>query len=136
MVSMSPYALADGSTIVVYLQGPKEKVWGVLVSLTPAGVVAEIFNDWLRSEYGQNAISPEQAAAKEALKTGGSYAEALSKQKPHVAATLPAGGNLADLARQAVANHDPLADDDVPPPWVDDTKPTREMLRPSRGAVR
>src|SRR2546428_7183880 len=55
MVSMSPYALAEGSTIVVYLQGPKEKVWGVLVSLTPAGVVLRgidlaTFDDWMRQE--------------------------------------------------------------------------------------
>ena len=55
MVSMSPYALTEGSTIVVYLQGPKEKVWGVLVSLTPAGVVLRgidlaTFDDWMRQE--------------------------------------------------------------------------------------
>ena len=55
MVSMSPYALPEGSTIVVYLQGPKEKVWGVLVSLTPAGVVLRgidlaTFDDWMRQE--------------------------------------------------------------------------------------
>ena len=55
MVSMSRYALAEGSTIVVYLQGPKEKVWGVLVSLTPAGVVLRgidlaTFDDWMRQE--------------------------------------------------------------------------------------
>jgi len=52
---MSPYALTEGSTIVVYLQGPKEKVWGVLVSLTPAGVVLRgidlaTFDDWMRQE--------------------------------------------------------------------------------------
>jgi hypothetical protein len=55
MVSMQPYGLLEGSTIVVYLQGPKEKVWGVLVSLTPSGVVMrgidlEAFDDWMRQE--------------------------------------------------------------------------------------
>ena len=55
MVSMSPYSLAEGSTIVVYLQGPKEKVWGVLVSLTASGVVLRgidlaTFDDWMRQE--------------------------------------------------------------------------------------
>ena len=55
MVSMAPYGLAEGSTVVVYLQGPKEKAWGVLVSLTPSGVVMrgidlETFDDWMRQE--------------------------------------------------------------------------------------
>jgi hypothetical protein len=55
MVSMSPYGLAEGTTVVIYLQGPKEKVWGVLVSLTPAGVVLRgidlaTFDDWMRQE--------------------------------------------------------------------------------------
>jgi hypothetical protein len=55
MVSMARYGLTEGSTVVVYLQGPKEKVWGVLVSLTPSGVVLrgvdlETFDDWMRQE--------------------------------------------------------------------------------------
>lgn len=55
MVSMVPYGLAEGSTIVVYLQGPKEKVWGVLVSLNASGVVLRgidlaTFDDWMRQE--------------------------------------------------------------------------------------
>ena len=55
MVSMLPYSLAEASTVVLYLQGPKEKVWGVLVSLTPAGVVLRgidlaAFDDWMRQE--------------------------------------------------------------------------------------
>ncbi len=99
--------------------------------------VAETFNDWLHErlpERGQNvAKSPEQRAAKEALATGGSYADALNKQKPHVAATLPAGKSLADAAREAVANHDVFEDPN--PPHPADTV-GREMLRPSRGAVR
>jgi len=55
MVSMLPYGLAEGTTVVVYLQGPKEKVWGVLVSLTSSGVVLRgidlaTFDDWMRQE--------------------------------------------------------------------------------------
>jgi hypothetical protein len=55
MVSMLPYSLVEGSTVVVYLQGPKEKVWGVLVSLTASGVVLRgidlaTFDDWMRQE--------------------------------------------------------------------------------------
>jgi hypothetical protein len=55
MVSMLPYSLPEGSTVVVYLQGPKEKVWGVLVSLTASGVVLRgidlaTFDDWMRQE--------------------------------------------------------------------------------------
>ena len=55
MVSMGPYGLAEGTTVVIYLQGPKEKVWGVLVSLTSSGVVLRgidlaTFDDWMRQE--------------------------------------------------------------------------------------
>jgi hypothetical protein len=55
MVSMLPYSLPEGSTVVVYLQGPKEKVWGVLVSLNASGVVLRgidlaTFDDWMRQE--------------------------------------------------------------------------------------
>jgi hypothetical protein len=55
MVSMLPYSLPEGTTVVVYLQGPKEKVWGVLVSLTASGVVLRgidlaTFDDWMRQE--------------------------------------------------------------------------------------
>jgi hypothetical protein len=55
MVSMMPYGLAEGTTVVLYLQGPKEKVWGVLVSLTSSGVVLRgidlaTFDDWMRQE--------------------------------------------------------------------------------------
>ena|SRR5688500_4056359 len=55
MVSMLPYSLPEGSTVVLYLQGPKEKVWGVLVSLNASGVVLRgidlaTFDDWMRQE--------------------------------------------------------------------------------------
>jgi len=55
MASIVPFGLEEGTTVVIYLQGPKEKVWGVLVSLTPAGVVLRgidlaTFDDWMRQE--------------------------------------------------------------------------------------
>jgi hypothetical protein len=55
MAAIVPFGLEEGTTVVIYLQGPKEKVWGVLVSLTPAGVVLRgidlaTFDDWMRQE--------------------------------------------------------------------------------------
>lgn len=52
---MAPYALPEGSTVVVYLQGPNEKVWGVLILLNAAGVVLRgidlaTFDHWMRQE--------------------------------------------------------------------------------------
>jgi hypothetical protein len=49
------FALVEGSPVVVYLQAPKEKVWGILLGLSPAGVVVRgldlrTFDDWLRQE--------------------------------------------------------------------------------------
>lgn len=45
--------LGPGSVIVAYLQNPRERLWGVLRSLDPAGVVIEgidlgSFDDWVR----------------------------------------------------------------------------------------
>ena len=45
--------LSAGDTIVVYLQNPREKIWGQLCDLTPAGVNIRgidlgSFEDWLR----------------------------------------------------------------------------------------
>jgi hypothetical protein len=47
--------LTPGTTVLVYLHSPREKVFGVLVSLLPAGVVVRgidlaAFEDWLRQE--------------------------------------------------------------------------------------
>ena len=44
-----------GTAVLVYLHSPREKVFGVLVSLDPAGVVLrgfelQAFEDWLRQE--------------------------------------------------------------------------------------
>jgi hypothetical protein len=47
--------LSAGHPVVLYLQAPKEKVWGLLVSLGAAGVVVRCidlaaFDDWMRQE--------------------------------------------------------------------------------------
>ena len=52
---MSLPGLGEGSAIILYLHTPKEKVWGILLSLTPAGVMLrgidlEAFDDWMRQE--------------------------------------------------------------------------------------
>jgi hypothetical protein len=49
------FDLTPGVPVVAYLREPKEKVWGILVSLTPAGVVIRgldlvTFEDWVRQE--------------------------------------------------------------------------------------
>ena len=48
-------AFGPGSPVLVYLHSPREKVFGVLVSLQPAGVAVRgielaAFEDWLRQE--------------------------------------------------------------------------------------
>jgi hypothetical protein len=48
-------SIAAGDPVIVYLQVPKEKVWGLLVSLGTAGVVVRCidltaFDDWMRQE--------------------------------------------------------------------------------------
>jgi hypothetical protein len=52
---VTPFDLAEGTPVVLYLQNPKEKVWGVLLSLGPAGIVIRgldlaAFDDWMRQE--------------------------------------------------------------------------------------
>jgi hypothetical protein len=47
--------LAPGTPVLLYLHSPREKVFGVLVSLQPAGVSVRgidlaAFEDWLRQE--------------------------------------------------------------------------------------
>jgi hypothetical protein len=47
--------LTRGAPVILYLQAPKEKVWGILVSLTPSGVVVRgldlvVFDEWMRQE--------------------------------------------------------------------------------------
>lgn len=52
-------SLSAGDAVIVYLQVPKEKVWGLLVSLGTAGVVVRCidlaaFDDWMRQEARQD----------------------------------------------------------------------------------
>jgi hypothetical protein len=47
--------LGEGAPVVLYLHSPKEKVWGILLSLTTAGVLVrgidlEAFDEWMRQE--------------------------------------------------------------------------------------
>ena len=47
--------LTRGIPVILYLQAPKEKIWGILVSLSPSGVVVRgldlvVFDDWMRQE--------------------------------------------------------------------------------------
>jgi hypothetical protein len=52
---VSDFALGEGASVVLYLRDPKEKVWGILVSMSTPGVVVrgldlEVFDDWMRQE--------------------------------------------------------------------------------------
>jgi hypothetical protein len=52
---VTAYDLAERTPVVLYLQNPKEKIWGVLLSLGPAGIVIRgidlaAFDDWMRQE--------------------------------------------------------------------------------------
>ncbi len=52
---MKPFELTEGTPVVVYLHGPREKVWGILLGLTTAGVMVrgielESFEDYMRQE--------------------------------------------------------------------------------------
>jgi hypothetical protein len=51
-------AFQDGSPAVLYLNDPKEKIWGLVVSVSAAGVVIrglrlDSFEDWMRQEAKQ-----------------------------------------------------------------------------------
>jgi hypothetical protein len=50
---MTALDLAEGTPVILYLHSPKERVWGLLLSLQPAGVVVRgldlaAFDDWMR----------------------------------------------------------------------------------------
>ena len=52
---MKPFDLTEGTPVVLYLQAPKEKVWGLLISVGTAGIVVRgldlaVFDDWMRQE--------------------------------------------------------------------------------------
>jgi hypothetical protein len=47
--------LAPGAAVILYLNAPREKVWGILLSLQPAGIIVRgldiaVFDDWMRQE--------------------------------------------------------------------------------------
>jgi len=47
--------LVSGAPVVLYLHTPKEKVWGLLISVGTAGIVVRgldlaVFEDWMRQE--------------------------------------------------------------------------------------
>ena len=49
------FALTEGAPVVLYLREPREKVWGLLISLSPSGVLVRgldlaVFDDWMRQE--------------------------------------------------------------------------------------
>ena len=55
MSGIDAFELTAGTPVVLYLHTPKEKVWGLLVSLTPAGVILHgldlvTFDEWMRQE--------------------------------------------------------------------------------------
>jgi hypothetical protein len=52
---MSPFEIITGTPVILYLQSPKEKMWGILLSLLPNGIVIRgidltTFDDWMRQE--------------------------------------------------------------------------------------
>jgi hypothetical protein len=52
---MASFDLNEGAPVVLYLHDPKEKIWGILLSMTPAGIVLRgldltVFDDWMRQE--------------------------------------------------------------------------------------
>jgi len=71
---MTPVDLGELSPVVLYLQGPKEKVWGILLSIGPAGVVVRgidllAFDDWMPA-----AMSPPWAWSRCSIPCTGSSA--------------------------------------------------------------
>jgi hypothetical protein len=53
--SLAAFGLSEGEAVIVYLQAPKEKVFGLLLSLQTAGVILRCidlaaFDDWMRQE--------------------------------------------------------------------------------------
>lgn len=52
---MKQFDLVEGAPVIVYLREPKEKVFGLLLAILPAGLVVrgldlQTFDDWLRQE--------------------------------------------------------------------------------------
>jgi hypothetical protein len=60
-----PTALSPGGLVVVSLHSPREKYWGKLLAILPAGVIVrglalDVFDDWVRQErgVGERMIAP------------------------------------------------------------------------------
>jgi hypothetical protein len=54
-VELAALGLSEGCPVILYLQSPTEKVWGLLLSFSPAGILVRgldlvIFDDWMRQE--------------------------------------------------------------------------------------
>jgi len=54
-MDLTALELAANAPVVLYLQSPKEKVWGLLLSVGTAGIVLRgldlrVFDDWMRQE--------------------------------------------------------------------------------------
>lgn len=52
---LNAYGLFEGTPVIVFLREPKEKVWGLLISLGAAGLVLrgmdlQSFGEWMRQE--------------------------------------------------------------------------------------
>jgi len=52
---MSSQELLPGTSVVLYLSAPREKIWGILLSLMPAGITLrgcdlEVFDEWMHQE--------------------------------------------------------------------------------------
>jgi hypothetical protein len=54
-VDLSAYGLHEGTAVILFLREPKDKIWGLLISLGGAGVTLRgldlrSFEEWLRQE--------------------------------------------------------------------------------------
>ncbi|HVR71266.1 MAG TPA: hypothetical protein VMT87_10520 [Vicinamibacteria bacterium] len=54
-MDLAALELAAHAPVVLYLQAPKEKMWGLLLSVSSAGIVLRgldltVFDDWMRQE--------------------------------------------------------------------------------------
>ncbi len=59
---MTGFTLPEGAPVILYLQNPKEKVWGLLISLQTAGILVRgldlvAFEDWLHQEARGGEVS-------------------------------------------------------------------------------
>lgn len=59
---MTRFDLTAGVPVVLYLHSPKEKVWGVLMSVEMSGIIVrgldlEVFDHWMRQEaHGEETL--------------------------------------------------------------------------------